>query len=120
MKTLAIICNLFLFLFLCFVILTDGFSREASHITSTIWYFLTIVFSVVVIWKIRLINSSVNRTVKIVAIISNIIFLGFACWAFINEYPHPKEDGFITFVVIMFLTPILNMVVLIRYGKTSL
>jgi hypothetical protein len=48
-----------------------------------------------------------------VAIIFNIVFFGFVCWALIDQYPHPKESGVIAMAVLMVLTPILNLVVLL-------
>jgi hypothetical protein len=50
---------------------------------------------------------------KIVAVICNIVFFGFVCWALVDQYPHPKEGGVIAMVVLMVLTPILNLVVLL-------
>jgi hypothetical protein len=51
---------------------------------------------------------------RTVAIICNIVFLAHFCWAFVDQYPHPEEEGFIAFTVLMVLTPILNVVVLFR------
>jgi hypothetical protein len=50
---------------------------------------------------------------KIVAVICSIVFFGFVCWALVDQYPHPKEGGVIAMVVLMVLTPILNLVVLL-------
>jgi hypothetical protein len=38
------------------------------------------------------------------------------CWAVVDQYPHPEEDGVIAFTVLRVLTPILSLVVLFRYG----
>ena len=53
---------------------------------------------------------------KIIAIICNIVFIGFVCWAFVDQYPHPKEDGIIAFTVLMVLIPILSLLVLFLRG----
>jgi hypothetical protein len=53
---------------------------------------------------------------KIVAVICNIVLLAFTCWAFVDQYPHPEEDGLIAFTVLMVLTPILSLAVLFRRG----
>jgi hypothetical protein len=50
---------------------------------------------------------------KLAAVICNIVFFGLVCWTMIDQYPHPKEDGFIAFAVLIILTPILNLVVLL-------
>ena len=135
MKILAIICNIILFLFTCFVLVTDGPPTETIYIVFTLWTFLTLILNTVMISGIRVGNgwvglnqkekvlkeqkktnefSYVSTSLRIVAIFSNIIFLGIHSWAFVDQYPHPEEDGFIAFVALMVLTPILSLVVLIR------
>lgn len=54
---------------------------------------------------------------KIVAIICNIILLGFACWSVIDQYPHPREAGVIEFELVVILTPILSAIVIFRNGR---
>ncbi|MBZ5500346.1 MAG: hypothetical protein LAP85_28460 [Acidobacteriia bacterium] len=58
--------------------------------------------------------SSTSSVLRVVAVICNIVLLGFTCWAFVGQYPHPEEDGLIAFTVLMVLTPILCLVVLFR------
>ncbi len=53
---------------------------------------------------------------RITAMAFNMIHIGFVCWAFVDQYPHPEEDGFVAFLVMMVLTPILSLVVLFRGG----
>ena len=135
MKILAIICNIILFLFTCLVLVTDGPPTETIYIVFTLWTFLTLILNTVVISRIWVgydwlgLNkkekvlkeqkktnefSYVGTSLRIVAIFSNIIFLGIHSWAFVDQYPHPEENGFIAFVVLIVLTPILSLVVLIR------
>lgn len=47
--------------------------------------------------------------IKIVAIICDIVLIGFVCWALVDQYPHPKEGGFIAYAVLIVLTPILSV-----------
>ena len=124
MKIAAVTCNILLFVFLCFVLLTDGLTREASYIVFTLWSFFTLILSMVVISGMRAGNgwmglelSYTGPAIRIVAIICNLVFLGFVCWALVDQYPHPKEEGVIAFAVLMVLTPILNLVVLLRSRK---
>jgi hypothetical protein len=56
---------------------------------------------------------------KIVAIICNIVLLGFVCWALVDQYLHPKEDGVVAFAVLMGSTPILSLVALLRDGSSN-
>jgi cytochrome bd-type quinol oxidase subunit 2 len=107
MKIVAVILNIVLFGFICLVSATDGPPQEASSIVFMIWWLLTLILSAVVISR-----SGASRIKRNVAIICNIVFLGFIGWAFVDQYPHPNEPGFIPFVILMVLTPILNLVVL--------
>ncbi len=129
------ICNIVLFLFTCLVLVTDGFPRETLYIVFTLWTFLTLILNLVVIASIGAgdgwlgLNkkrkglaeqkqtadlSSTSAILRIVAIISNIVFLGFHCWSFVDQYPHPEEEGFIAYLVLVAVTPILSLVVLCR------
>ena len=64
--------------------------------------------------------SSASTIMRVVATISNIVFLGFPCWVMVNEHPHPEEDGLIAFTVLMVLTPILTLVALFGSGKRKM
>ena len=137
MRIVAVICNIVLFAFTCLVLVTDGPPKGASYIVFTLWLLLTLILSSVVIsrsgardsWlglqmKRKALEeqekavdlSSTSTVMRVVAIICNIILLGFTCWAFVDQYPHPEEDGVIAFAVLMVLTPILSLVVLFRNG----
>lgn len=119
MKTVAVVCNVFFWLFYCFVMWTDG-PPEGADIPWSIFVLLIPIFNVVVIRVL----SSPNRVVKLVAFVGNIAWLGLACWLFIDRYPiHPKEEGLIGFVVLMALTPLLSAVAiyqrLLTEGRTG-
>jgi hypothetical protein len=109
MKIAAVICNIVLVVFHCFVLLTDGFPRETSYIIFNLWALLTMILSVMVILRF-----GTSNIMGIVAIIFNIVFFGFVCWALVDQYPHPKEGGVIAMAILMVLTPILNLVVLLQ------
>jgi hypothetical protein len=137
MKITAIICNIVLFLFICLVLVTDGLPKGAVYIIFTLWSLMKPIFSSLVISRIGASDGrlgfhmkkkrleeqesmgdrpSKSAVMRIAAIVCNIIFLGHFCWAFVDQYPHPKEDGFVAFMVLMTLAPILSMVALYR-GK---
>ena len=136
MKISAIICNIILFLFTCLVLVTDGPPTKTIYLVLTLWTFLTLILNTFIISRIGVGNRWLglnkkekvlegskqteepcytNTIIRIAGIICNIVFLVFHCWAFVDQYPHPDEDGFIAFVVLIALTPILSLVVLIRY-----
>ena len=111
MKTVAIIVNIVLLGFTCLVLATDGLPKEVTYIVFTIWIFLTLILSAAVISR-----SGVSRVMRIAAIVSYIFLLGFVCWSLVDQYPHPKEAGFIPFVILSLLTPVLNLLVLFLRG----
>lgn len=137
MKIMAVICNIVLFGFTCLVLLVDGLPKAVSYIVFTLWLLLTLILSSVVISRSGASDgwlghpmkrkaseeqkkiddlSSMNTVMRFVAIICNIVLLGFTCWAFVDQYPHPEEEGLIAFTVLMVLTPILSLVALFRSG----
>jgi hypothetical protein len=137
MKIVAVICNIVLFGFTCLVLVVDGPPKGASYIVFTLWSLWTLVLSAVVISRSGASNgwlglqmkrkaleeqkktddrSSASPVMRIVAIVCNIVLLGFICWALVEQYPHPEEDGLIAFTVLMVVTPILSLVVLFRSG----
>jgi hypothetical protein len=56
---------------------------------------------------------------RIVTIICNILLIGCIGWAFVDQYPHPKEGGFIAYTVLIVSAPILNLVVLLVTRRKS-
>ena len=138
MKIVALFLNIILFGFVCLVLVTDGLPREVTYIAITIGLMLTLILNFVVIAYFgagnSLLNvltkrsvsgehekieglSSTSAIMRIVAILCNIIFLGFVCWALADQYStHPKEEGLTAFIVLMLLTPIISLVVLFIGG----
>jgi hypothetical protein len=140
MKLIALVCNVVFFLFLCFVIKTDGISGEAFYITFTFLSLLIPVFNVIIILRsgtndgwfgIHIKKSeepgklvrwlTLSSTVKLITVIINLTWMAKTCWIMIKEYPHPEEEGFVVFVVVMFLTPVITIVaVLLSKTKKSM
>ncbi len=134
MKITAVICNIVLFGFTCLVLLVDGPPTDISYIVFTLWLLLTLILNSAVIFfggaGSRLRNkeegleqgekagnlSSAGTVMSVVAIICNAVLLGFICWAFVDQYPHPEEEGFLAYAVLIALTPILSLVALFRRG----
>jgi multidrug transporter EmrE-like cation transporter len=113
MKTLAITCNMILFGFTCLVLVTDGLPVDTSYLVFTVWMLLTLVLTPVVIFR------SSHSAVRIVALVCNIVVIGFVIWALIDQYPHPREEGFIAYLVLTVVTPVLNLVTLFRIKQAA-
>lgn len=130
MRLVALICNILLFGFMCLVLITDGFPREIVYIVFTLLTPLILILNALVIFRSGMSHGwlgfqmkkrtleelmkidqlfSTNAVIKIITIISNFILLGVSCWAFVSQYPHPKEEGFIVFTLLVFLTPVISI-----------
>jgi hypothetical protein len=135
MKTLTVLCNVVLFGFTCLVLATDGAPTAAVYIIFTLLLMLIPVFTVFAITRSGAgdggpnlhsrrktaeaqprtgVFSSAHTAIARVAAICNVVLLVFVCWAFVDQYPHPEEDGFIAFAALTVLTPILSGVMLFR------
>ena len=135
MTTLTVLCNIVLLGFTCVVLATDGPPMQAAYILFTLWLMLIPIFTVFAIvrskaghgWQTVHMNrntleaqsktdalSSRSIVMERVAAICNIVLLGFVCWALVEQYPHPEEEGVVAFTVLTVLTPILSAVVLFR------
>jgi multidrug transporter EmrE-like cation transporter len=108
MKTLAITCNIILFAFTCLVLETDGLPEKVSYMVFTVWMLLTLVLTPIVIFR------SSHSAVRIVALVCNLVVVGFVIWALIDQYSHPREQGFIAYAALIVITPLLNLAMLIR------
>jgi len=134
MKLIAFLFNVAAFGFTCLVLATDGISKEAAYIVLTLLLLLVPVFNLVVIaysksnagWlgltmkrkvpeepEKRDDTSSVSPAVKTAAILCNVILLGLSCWAFVDQHPHPRENGFILYIIVVGLTPIISSVTIL-------
>jgi hypothetical protein len=107
----AVICNVVLFLFTCFVLWTEGPSRGGGYIVLTVLLLLIPILSSAVILR-----TGPGPRAKTVVAIGNVALLGFVIWAVASTYPHPEEPGVIPFTVICVLTPILNLLVILSRG----
>ena len=115
MKIVAVICNVVFWGFFCLVMLTDGPPKGADILLSVIPFVMPILNVLV----IRVLSSP-SRVVKLVALVSNIVWLGLACWLIMDRYPsHPKEEGLIEFVALMALTPLLSVVAIYLSFRAS-
>jgi len=116
MTIVAVVCNVVLFLFTCFVLWTEGSSKGGGYIVLTVLLLLIPILSSAVILRIGASDRWLGSHGKTVAAIGNIALLGFVIWAIVSAYPHPEEPGVIPFTVICVLTPILNLLVIVRRG----
>jgi hypothetical protein len=119
MKTLSIFCNLVLFIFSLFLVLSEGPSQGTGYIILAVLLLLVPMLTIAVILLNRpaigfkkkketvsgpeeIRNSfTISLVPDITVIICNLALLGFALWALISQYPHPEEPGVNLFTVLV-------------------
>ncbi len=115
MKTVAVVCNILFWVFLCMVLVTDG-PPEGSGILISLATFLLPIFNVLVIRFL----SSPGHTLLLAAFILNILWIALAGWMIASRYPsHPAEEGVLEFVVITAVTPLVTAVAIFLRLKGS-
>jgi hypothetical protein len=122
MKTVAVVCNLLSLAFTCAVVATDGVPREVAYIVFTLLLMLVPAVTVFALVSRRDgsagLVSAASPAVRGVAVVANAIVVGFVCWALVDQHPHPEEGGFVEYVILMLLTPVLSIVALMWRGRT--
>lgn len=135
MKTLAVILNVILVLFTFMVIMTEGGSPDIAYNIFGILLFLVPLVNIVLISRLGFFNaarrsrvsrdmtdvpvkspdiSTMHGTVRNLAILLNLILIGFGIWAIIQAYPHPQEDGVLEYTILVLAAPILSLIVYFR------
>src|SRR5512139_3386419 len=109
MKTLAVLCNVVLFIFTCFVLATDGAPTKTVYIIFAVVLLMTPVVTV-----FALARHAAGDGVRRGAVALNVLLLAFVCWALVDQYPHPSDPGFIPYVIAVVLAPLVSAVALLR------
>jgi hypothetical protein len=119
MRTLTILCNIVSVLFHCLVLATDGPPTKAPYIILTVLMLLIPIFTVFALVRSRADTgaSSGGRAIARAAAICNVLLLGSFSLALVDQYPHPAEPGFLEYVVVTMVTPILSAVVLFLLAR---
>jgi len=132
MRTAAAVLNIILFIFTCFVLWTDGLSKETPYIVFTVLLLLVPIPTSAVLLRTRSpragqgthhVLTPVSAVAGRLALVGNLVLIGFACWAIVAQYPHPKEEGAFAaasltiFTLLVVLTPLLSVLALLRPMK---
>ena len=126
MRTAAVVCNVVLVAFTCLVMATDGVSREVPYVVFTF-----LLLAVPTLTAALLVRRGPHRTDRAtdsspairrasqIGVLCNIWLLATACWAIYDRYPHPNEEGFLPYVAVVLLAPILSIAALVADSKWS-
>ena len=132
MKTLAVLCNILLIVFTCFVLATDGGPKQPAYVLFSFLLIGIPAFTVFTLARGRKREAAAGApvaegsagtpqqkgpaarltTMEQAAGVCNIVLLGFICWALYDQYPHPAEAGFLPYVALTLLAPVLGIVTL--------
>jgi len=107
MKTVIVLLNVVFLAFTCLVIFTDGFAAKPVYIVFSLLLIAVPIFTVISL------NESAGAGTRRMAGISNLLLTAFIVWAVIDQHPHPAEPGFVPYVVVTVLTPLLSAAVLL-------
>lgn len=123
MKILSIICNVVLlgFLFLAFILDSDPGETASSLIAFLL--FLALIFNIVFLLGSRVgfgkveqsqsetdHTGSVYPSIRIAAIILNVILIATACWVVIEKYSHIRGSLAYFLVMFLMLTPLISLI----------
>jgi hypothetical protein len=135
-----VILNVILVLFTFMIIMTEGGSSDIAYNIFGILLFLVPLLNVVLISRMGFFNparsalrsqdtvaiqgkssdtDTMNGTVRNLAILLNLILLGFGIRAIVRAYPHPEEDGVLEYTILVLATPILSLIVYFRAKVTG-
>jgi hypothetical protein len=109
MKTLAVLCNVVLFTFTGFVLATDGAPTKPAYIILGLVLLMTPIVTVFALER-----HTAGDGARRAAVACNVVLLAFVCWALVDQYPHPREAGFIEYVIAVVLTPLVSAAALLR------
>jgi hypothetical protein len=112
MTIVAVVCNVVLFLFTSFVLWTDGPPKGGGYTVLTVLLLLIPILS-----SAAILRPAAGPRANSAVAVGNVALLGFVIWAFVSAYPHhPEEAGVLPFALMGALTPILNLLVVLRRG----
>ena len=119
MKSLVLVCNIVSVVFTLLVLATDGLATRTIYLVFTLLLILIPIVTILALTRPGTLPGSGTGALRLAAF-SNLVLLGFVCWALVEQYPHPNEPGFVPYAALMILTPLLSAVVLLRHRPTEL
>ncbi len=102
MKTVVVLLNGVCLAFTCLVMLTDGFASDPVYVIFSLSLIAVPVFTLTAVAR------NAGGWARRAAGLSNVVLAVFSIWAFVDQYPHPSEPGFVPYVTLIVLTPLLS------------
>lgn len=133
MKFISVFLNVAMFTFTSFVLVEEGFSKEAGYILLTLLLLIVPVLNLVMIlrgggeeewadFRMKKINTGQLKSsdadfVKIAIMIINIFMIGYSFWAIIRQGPRQTDNGLLSYIIIILSAPVFTLVYLVFYKK---
>ncbi len=110
MRTLALVLNLALLLFVVFLLVAEGIPTDLPSIGLSLLVLIVPLQTAIVIG-----NSGLARNpgARMAVATANVVLIAAAGWAVATRLPsHPPEEGLIPFVVLLLAAPLVSLVAL--------
>jgi hypothetical protein len=123
MRLVAIVLNAVMLPFTVMVVVSDGMPTKAIYILFTLFMLALPVATVYALWRRRPAVRLVDRNGVAIAPLErlrvaigalNVLMIVAVITAIIDQYPHPDEPGFLTYVLVVCVTPLVSAWVLLR------
>jgi hypothetical protein len=118
MRITALVLNVAMVCFTMFVIFTDGMSPNHWYQLFTFMLLAIPVTTAQTLWKLRAPESATAWERQYVGGL-NVLLLALIGWAMVDQYPHPREAGYLPYVVLVCLVPALSAWTLLRRSGVS-
>ena len=137
MNFTATILNAALFAFTCFILMTEGLPKDMAYFLFTLLLLMVPLLNITLIfwgarmkgwfsftWKGNIHEGSDNfpveitsgKILKTVAVVLNVALLLLSVLAWLDQYPHPNEDGLFIYILFLLVTPVISLLVIVRNG----
>ncbi len=118
MRIAAVVVNVVFFLFTCLVLVGDGLPKELPFIVVTVLFLAIPLLTVAALLGRRPTETEpAGNLMTGLAACGNVVLLAAVCWSFVKTYPHPKEPGFVEYVVLALLVPIISLIAFFVRGR---
>ncbi len=114
MKTLAMLCNMALFVFTALVLLVDGPPAGVPFVVLMLLALLVPLGSSLVLMR-----SARGPVAGAALAIGNLALLVLAVWAIAGRFPSPEEKGTVVYSLLLVLSPLLSLVALLKARRKA-
>ncbi len=108
MRIAVVAFNVVLFLFTGVVLLTDGPSGDIAYNLLAALLLGVPVLTVLSMGPRHDSHTRLDLNLRRATVAANVVLAVCAYWAISAQYPHPKEDGVVAYMLLVMVTPIVS------------